>query len=317
MPPTKPKPRKITLVLVSFLLVEAAMVVSLRTLGWFGTGSAISLIACIFVTILPLLLAVVLLVRNRLRFGLRSLMGIVALFAVFLFVSAIPLIDYRSARTASSQLVAANATLNADLDGWDDFYTDMGLEPPPDLTPVQAAEVPPWLGPFTERLSAFAADESVRSIWLDSDGQIQILAEHAARFPNLQCISITSGVTEDGLGQLGATLARFTHLYRVDVNNVVVPENWYQSLTNIKTLFVWAEGSLRGTPFPSDDLADIASLPQLEVLMVLGYAFDDSDAGALASSRSIKRVILRGTAVTQAGESYLEKAMPDCIVRRN
>ncbi len=311
------KIRNTTLILASLLFVELALVASLRTFGWYGTGNVIRLIACICVTLIPLLLAAVLLVGNRLRFGLQSLMGIVALFAVFLAVSAMPLIDYRSARTASSQLVAANATLNADLDGWDDFHNGMGLEVPPDLTPVQPAEVPPWLSPFTERLSAIPADESVRSIWFDSDGQIQILVNHATRLPNLQRISITSGVTEDGLTHLQAILPRFTHLQHITLNNVVVPENWYQSLTRITTLFVWAEGSLRGTAFPPDGLVDIASLPQLEVLMVMGYDLDDSDADTLASSPSIKRVILRGTAVTQVGESNLANAVPDRIVYRN
>jgi len=49
--------------------------------------------------------------------------------------------------------------------------------------------------------------------------------------------------------------------------------------------------------------------------MVLGYAFDDNDARILATSNSIKRVVLRGTAVTPAGESDLENV--DRRVYRN
>ena len=49
--------------------------------------------------------------------------------------------------------------------------------------------------------------------------------------------------------------------------------------------------------------------------MVLGYAFNDDDARTLATSLSIKRVMLRGTSVTQDGESAL--ANTDRLVYRN
>jgi hypothetical protein len=86
-------------------------------------------------------------------------------------------------------------------------------------------------------------------------------------------------------------------------------------LTNIRTLWVWGEGASRGTPFDKKHLKDIASLPNLETFMVLGYAFNDDDARTLATSNSIKRVVLRGTAVTEDGESDL--ANTDRLVYRN
>lgn len=51
--------------------------------------------------------------------------------------------------------------------------------------------------------------------------------------------------------------------------------------------------------------------------MVLGYAFNNADASALTASTSIKRVILRGTAVTAAGESALSNDAMNRIVYRN
>ena len=62
---------------------------------------------------------------------------------------------------------------------------------------------------------------------------------------------------------------------------------------------------------------DIASLKQLEVLMVLGYALNDADAQVLASSPSLKRIILRGTAVSAIGEAHLAESLSDRIVYRN
>ncbi|MEX2115091.1 MAG: hypothetical protein WD845_17990 [Pirellulales bacterium] len=303
-------------VLAGLLLLEAGLVVSLRTLGWLGTGSAIGLIICTLATFLPLLIGLVLLARNRLRFGLRALMACVALVAVFVFVSAMPLVDYRSARTATKQLAAANATLNVEFD-WDSFYDGMGLKPPPVPESAPAVRLPPWLGPFTESLSAIPTDDAVRSIHLSSDEQVHILAVYSARFSSLQFVSIARGVSVAGLRTLQSVLPHFPQLVGVQVNDVAVPENWYGSLTNIRTLLVWGEGMSRGAPFPPEDLVAIRSLPNLEALMILGYAFNDSDAKRLSSSPSIKRVILRGTAVTPKGESALSNAMSERIIYRN
>lgn len=305
------------LILIGFLLSEVAMLVSLRTLGWFGTGSLVHIIVCLFATLFPLLVATALLVRNRLRFGLRTLLVAVTLVAVFMFVSVKPLQDYHSARSASKQLVLANATLDSGLD-WDKLHTDIGLEPAPSANAPEAVNVPLWLRPFTDSLSATPPDASVKSIHLNNDQQVEILVENSSRFRSLRSISIAFGVSSEGLKKLQAAIPEFNHLSNMLVNDVTVPKNWYRTLTGIKALFVWGEGASRGTPFPQGDLADIKSLPQLEVLMILGYAFNDSDAKTLSSSLSLKRIILRGTAVTQKGESDLENTtVQDRIVYRN
>ena len=63
--------------------------------------------------------------------------------------------------------------------------------------------------------------------------------------------------------------------------------------------------STPGTPIYQDHLDDIVSLENIQMLTVVGFAFDDKDASKLASSKSIKRVGLHGTAVTAAGEAKL------------
>lgn len=304
------------LVLLALLLLEIALVLSLLTLGWFGTGIAIQLVTCIFVTVLPLLVACVMLATNRLRFDLRSLLSAIALIAIFLTVSLIPLLEHRAARQASMRLLSANATISEGSD-WDDFYPQFGWKPPQKLTTTDTARVPPWLTPFTNRTSAIPTDNSVRTIWLNTDNQCRILANHWQYFPALQFVGITGGVSGEGFSLLETTLSHFEHLDAVYTNDVVVPPNWYSCLTNIRTLLIWAEMATSGKPFPNDHLADIASLPNLEVFMVLGYAFNDNDARKLATSKSIKRVILRGTAVTVSGEKDLSDAEIDRVVYRN
>ncbi len=316
MPLNKSTRSQTVFLLIGFLLVELVMLVSLRTLGWFGTGNVVHSIVCLFASLFPLLVATALLVRNRLRFGLRTLLVAVTLVAVFMFVSVKPLQDYHSARSASKQLVLANATLDSGLD-WDRIYIDIGLEPAPSANAPEAVNVPLWLRPFTDSLSAIPPDASVKSIHLNNDQQVEILVKHSSRYWSLRSISIGFGVSGEGLKKLQAAIPEFNHLNSMLVNDVTVPKNWYRTLTGIKALFVWGEGASRGAPFPQDDLADIKSLPQLEVLMILGYAFNDSDAITLSSSPAIKRIILRGTAVTQKGESALANTVQDRIVYRN
>ena len=309
--------QKTTVIFAVTLILEGVLIISLRTLGWFGTGNAIQLVACIFIAALPLLIAVAMLAKNRFRFGLRTLLVAVTLVAVFLFASAMPILDYRSARRASMQLVSENATLNTGVGSWDEFFAGIGLPPPPILASPETTNVPPWLTPFTKQISTIPPDARVRDIRLNNDKQIQILVDNWQRFSSLQSIECTSGVTEDGLKLLQNALPRFANLEQIVTNDVVAPKGWYRSLTNIRTLFVWGEGQSRGKPFPSDHLADIASLPNLEAFMVLGYGFNDVDAQILSGSPSIKRVILRGTAVTPTGESVLTDESLDRSVQRN
>ncbi len=49
--------RTTTPILLFLLLLEVALVLSLRRLGWVGTGNAIQFVTCIFVTLVPLVVA--------------------------------------------------------------------------------------------------------------------------------------------------------------------------------------------------------------------------------------------------------------------
>jgi hypothetical protein len=304
-----------TAMLCVLLVAEVALVISLRALGWLSTGNVILTFAWFLVATMPLLIIVAMVAVNKFRFGVRSLLGIVALAAVFLYLSVLPVLDYRAQRRVSIKLTAENARLN--LLSLDDFYSRMGLEPPPTQPSTSSSNVPPWLEPFTEHLSDIPPDHLVHMIGVDSDQQVRTLAENWRRFPALQSIEITSGVTDEGLEVLLTMIKRFNQLDFIHLNSVTPPKNWYGSLTNVRTLFVWGEGSARGTTLPQEHVVEIASLPNLETFMVLGYAFTDADARRLAKSPSLKRIILRGTAVTPSGESYLHDEAANRLVYRN
>ncbi len=306
--------RRTTVLLACILLLEAMIVVSLGWLGWYGTGNAFYFAACLFVTVLPLLVAMVLLLRRGLKFSVRALLASTTLVALFFMLSVLPMVRHRAARKVGMQLLSANATINEGVD-WDDLYAQVKLDPSPKLTPTYTDAIPVWLTPFMAAVDAIPPDDDVRSIWLNNDRQCSILAENWERFHSLQSVSITRGVTNEGFSLVQDVIGHFRHLDSVCTNDVSPPQNWYASLTNVRTLFVWGEGASRGKPFDKNHLENIASLPNIEMLMVLGYAFDDNDARKLASSNSIKRVIFRSTLVTPVGESDL--ANDERIVYRN
>jgi len=312
----KNKPiRKITLLLVGLICLELILVGSLSSLGWNGTGSTIVLIACVIATLFPLLIAIILLAKDGFRFSLRALLAVVTLVAIFLAVSLKPLFDYRSARIASKQLISANITLKVEIE-LEQYYASLDLKPPPERTPNQAISLPLWLRPFTENLSAIPPDASVKYIGLKNDKQIQILAKNADRLSSLQSIGIDAGVTNVGLNKLLGILPQFKHLEQIYLYDVSAPADWYRSLNNIRKLSISGPWAVPNTPFPSNILAEISSLNQLEVLDINWPAFNDSDAKTLSSASSLKRIVLRNTAVSENGKSILAKAIPGCFDRR-
>ena len=146
------------------------------------------------------------------------------------------------------------------------------------------------------------------------DEQVQILCDNAGRLKNLQSISIDIGVSHAALGRLADTFNDFPELDAVVLDDVPTPDGWYQSLANVRTLFVWAERNLKGTKLAPESVSSMSSLQNLEVLMIFGYLVDDADAEALASSPSLQRLVLKGTAVTKVGVSNLKPKNPECLI---
>ncbi|MFO0916242.1 MAG: hypothetical protein U0795_25005 [Pirellulales bacterium] len=303
--------RSLLIFLVSVLVIEILLVGSLRQFGWYGTGNGLQFAGCLLVTGLPLILAGAVLLRRRCKFGVRSVLVATAMVAVFLAASLLPLTRHRAARQTSRQLLAAGASIN-NVTNWRDFYEQIDLTPtrraiPEGVSARQASEVPLWLTSFTSAAESIPLDGAVVSLWLNSDSQCQILADNWERLTSLESVGVNPGVSADGLRLLQDVLPRLKSLDIVQINDIDVPDGWYKSLTNIRMLWVWGESASRGMPFDRDDLNEIVGLSNLEALMVLGYAFNDQDAQQLAESDTIKRVILRGTLVTGAGEAELTK----------
>ncbi len=58
-------------------------------------------------------------------------------------------------------------------------------------------------------------------------------------------------------------------------------------------------------------------MPDLRVLWIFKYPVTDDDVKILGESKTLKFIILRYTAVTDAGEQELLKAIPGCVIHRD
>ena len=290
------------------LLFVIATGVSLLAIGTFATYGAIYLATCAFVTFLPLLVAAFLLFRCRFRFGLQSMMVTVALVAVFLFVAFLPLWDYESSRSVSSQLTAAGSLLDELMD-LDRYYLDHHLEPSPHPEIPSESQLFPWLKPFAAKLSLLPPDVAIRSVYLTSDRQVRILCDNAKRLKNLQGIHVNVVVSGIGLDRLAGTFENFPNLDIVILQYVNPPENWYKSLGGIRTLNIWLQGQKKGKLTP-ESIASLSSLQNLEVLFVHGNHIDDSDVKILATSPSLKTLVLKCTQVTEDGALEYRETNP-------
>ncbi len=287
------------------VLVSLGLTLSLRILGWNSTWYLTDYLGRLAIAGLPVLIGLAILIRTRLRFSLRTLFAILLLAALFIVMTLIPLVRFRNERSASTKLLALNAEIIQDPSHWDTLYPWMKAEALPEVTSPPPTFVPSYLRLFTRPQEKIPRDCDLMSLWLNNDEQCRIFVESWERFSNLRAVTITRPVSEEGFELLRETLPKIKSLDIVVTNDVEIPKDWYQSLGNIRILYAWGEGASRGTQFDEQHLQDIAKLPKLQVLMVLGFAFDDNDAEAIVSSESIQHVILRGTAVTAKGEAVL------------
>jgi hypothetical protein len=304
--------------LLTLLVIEAALVVSLREFGWFETGTGLRWLGCLAAAIVPLVMAAVVLFRDRFRFNLRSLLVAMALVATFLFITVRPLQNAISSRRASQSMLATGATLHT-VSTFDNVYTKLNYDPrlPVKVRPVNQ-ELPFWLRPLAGGLQKVPVDDSVKEIWLTGDEQIAQLCREPGAFRILERISIIGqDISKAHLEILRQTLPEFTHLTDIHLSEFDVSPSWLRSLSSIRTLVLWRERQRAPTRLSDEQLHAVATLPELRVLMIYGYAATDANIEILSGSKTLKHLILRQTAVTESGRRQLELALPDCVVYRN
>jgi hypothetical protein len=307
-------------ILPAILVLEIVLVASLRTRGWEGTGSSLLWAGSIVAALIPLLIAAALLFRKGLRFDLRTLLVVTALVSIFVFIAVLPLLDAYRARRATRQMIGVGAIpyIRLTIDEVH-FYRGLSFHPRSDANsvPLQETALPPWLMPLTGDLLDAPESRSVKEFWLSSDAAIDELCRMPENFPKLQRISVTRGVSAEGMKLLRRALPQFAGVVDVHLNSVLIPEGWLRSLENVQALYLWIEGWPVTGPMKLSvrELEDVASMPDLQFLMILGHQVSDNDIAPLSQSKSLRRVILRNTSVTEPGRQFLEDSLPDATVQ--
>jgi hypothetical protein len=62
---------------------------------------------------------------------------------------------------------------------------------------------------------------------------------------------------------------------------------------------------------------EIAEMPNLRVLFIVLHPLTNADAAILAESNTLRYMLLRKTAITEAGAKALSEAMPNCVINRD
>lgn len=297
------------------LVVEVALVISLRAFGWHATNNGMLWILCLLCAALPLVSALVALLRDRFRFGSRTLLVATTLIAAFLYLTIMPLHRASRSRRASQALLATGATLRT-ASSWDSVYQHLAYDPRPAPYPApHDNELSSWLRPLAGNLLKIPRADAVREIWLSGDIQVETLCYNAAEFPNLERLDI-GGVSPAAMESLKQAIPSFARLGELKLD-LDLPKNWFRSLRKIHTLSLWAEQNRAGRKISVEQLRDLAALSDLKVLDIFLYAVTDADVKVLSTSTSLKRLLLKKTAVTAAGAKQLSTEMPGCVVYPN
>jgi hypothetical protein len=297
------------MLLAAVLAVEGALYYSLRALGWLQTSGALLWGACAFLAALPLTLAVIVLLRQRLRFSLRSLLIAMMLTSLFMGVSVLPLYRALDARRGTQAVKEAGGLVSTEV-GTDDFYERLGFDPragppPPGPTP----EAPAWLRPLARGKLSLPADATIRAATLEDDSQIEAFCRHYQRFRSLSCLNVGGpSVTPRGMAQLAQVMPALASVEELHVN-CPIPNGWLRHAPPVRSLFLWSERNA-GAYSHESDLKEVGQMANLQVVHIYLYRFRDDDLPNLAASASLRRVIMKFTNITQQGLDLLSARLP-------
>lgn len=285
-----------TILYTLLISVQLVAVVMLRTLGFQQSGSFIFEVICYIVAAIPIVVIAAIFLKNGRSFHLRTLMCLMTLAAIFVYASVVPIVNTRRGHEVGMKLVSRNAEIERNFD-WTKYYDDLGLNSAHSIVPSDGW-MPFWLTPFIRDYLRNPADCEIEQLNLYSDEQLAILCERPERFASLRAVAVARGVSESGLGKLAEALPKLPSLEAVCLHDVRTPEGFYKSLTNIRTIWIWSQGKYRGNFIARDDISDIASLPQIETLMIQGYGLSDTETNAVTSETNLRCLLLRDSFIT-------------------
>lgn len=287
------RPTRLTYLLIALVLIEIGLVVSLRQLGWWGTGDLLVLIFSVAAIALPIAIVVLILAINRFRLGLRSLFLFMVILSLFIALNLKPLLDYREIRRGSTALLRTQSNLITE----DYFYRSLSDRSPNRPKSAKVIEeptvwLPPWLSYFVRDIAKAPVDVTVISIHVYSNQEFRVLTEQFRAFPNLSSIRV-SNLSEENFYRIPELTKNHWKLTSVTMNNPPVNERLFQRAWSIQKLELRLGFGEEAEIVNLSALADL--LKQMEVLQHLHLElfemdFDPALLSKLAESESLKKV---------------------------
>jgi hypothetical protein len=292
--------------------------------------------ACYVAAALPLAAAAALLFRKRLRFSLRTLLGIMALVVVFFVVTGVPLRDAIEARRMTRRLSDAGVQLTLEHAS-DDYLSMLGYpRRSAPIPPGARTELPPWLRPLADDLLRLPVDDEVLGVSFEFDHQIAEFCQNPDALKNLEGIGVWGRVSAEGLQHLVDALPPTSRISEVSVGQIPVEPATLRALDSVEYLhlesswpyprsagfrgsarYKWRryDGASYADRLSYRHFAAIASLSQLKVLWIGGHDITDEDLAELGNSKSLKHIVLFHTTASSPAVERLRKLLPDCDIR--
>ncbi|MEL7500079.1 MAG: hypothetical protein AAFN77_20935 [Planctomycetota bacterium] len=278
--------------------------------GWHGAESYVWMAAYLLAAFLPLFLAGVLIWKQWSKFNLRLLAGLIALIAIFLAISLLPTMRYRSARSTGAKLNVAEgyAAGPGEFNYFELIMEEFGIKSNWESPTESPTFVPFLMRPFIADTAydKVVPDAQATDIRLGSDEACEIFCNEYQRFHSARSVCLFGDVSIRGFSRLKEVLPEMKKIEMLWIFDAPVPEHWLETAA-VKTRVIIIATDFNRGPIQKEVVVELAKLPNLEVFGAIRIMFDDDDARFLARSDSIIGVKLRGTAVTEVGIRELEK----------
>ena len=315
------------ILLICLLIVETIITIVLRRKGLAATHSFLSFMAAA----IPVLMAAILFFRHGFRVRLSSLFLSLTCLAVFLAVCVVPLQRERSLRSGTQRWQEAGVVFSTSFSALDfgDENHEHGV--------ITAPNLPAWLMPLSRDLMTRPLDSAVRSVNICHEDDLEAFLKHRSAFDNLRDVCIQWSVRDDAFNrladeandilgllinenQLSASaimrIGDFQRLSHLHLYNQQLPEGLLAELRSLEALSWWSEGpTARKDLSRGSHIEDIASLPKLRSLMLIGHSLSYNDVRALENATQLKHLWISHAAMTADDIESLRQTLRHCNVR--
>lgn len=303
--------------LAAALVFEIAAYALVRWLDW-RLDSTIHWVSAAFLIALPWILILALIIKNRLRFGMRSLLFFMLCIALFCGWTLLPYWRLQQSREGVSRLKQVGA--RAEPRPYLLPYLFFGTQPPDWYDRVgevpQEVPIPFWLRPFVRASMKTSKDSDIREIVLDNEEQWNVFLANYDRFTQLEAISVVS-VNAERAARLSALMKDRTRIRCICFEATKEPETMWKLIQEhrIPTVWVVIDEKKSDEPQLPPQLSewDFLSGIVLATSRRVNPSLNSDDALTLKKCRQLRYLKTNGLRMEPVG--MYQKALPETFIQ--